>query len=188
MRITSGEYRGRAVEVPKSEAIRPTQDRVREALFSIVQNEIEGARFLDLFAGSGAVGIEALSRGASSAVFVESNQRHIISLNKNLEKIVARRKPVSVIRQDVYRWIESYIGGGFDIVYADPPYALGEEKGYADVLRIVAERRLLNPGGIFIAEMTFSQRVDEVAGWELIKDRTYGKTRLVMWRKNGIDK
>ena len=84
MRITGGEFGGRNLKVPKTDAIRPTQDRVREALFNIIQCEIAGADFLDLFAGSGAVGLEALSRGAKSVTFVEANRKHITILNENL--------------------------------------------------------------------------------------------------------
>ena len=83
MRITGGEFGGRNLKVPKSDAIRPTQDRVREALFNIIQFEIAGADFLDLFAGSGAVGLEALSRGAKSVTFVERERRHLAVLNEN---------------------------------------------------------------------------------------------------------
>ena len=84
MRITGGEFGGRILKVPKSDAIRPTQDRVREALFNIIQFEVPGADFLDLFAGSGAVGIEALSRGAKSATFVEQDRRHFSVLGENV--------------------------------------------------------------------------------------------------------
>ena len=84
MRITGGSFGGRNLLVPKSDEIRPTQDRVREALFNIIQFEVPGCDFLDLFAGSGAVGIEALSRGAASVTFVEQNRRHVAVLEKNL--------------------------------------------------------------------------------------------------------
>ena len=87
MRITGGEFGGRILKVPKSDAIRPTQDRVREALFNIIQFEVPGADFLDLFAGSGAVGIEALSRGAKSATFVEQDRRHMPVLLENLRLV-----------------------------------------------------------------------------------------------------
>ena len=90
MRITGGEFGGRNLKVPKSDAIRPTQDRVREALFNMIQFEVPGSDFLDLFAGSGAVGIEALSRGAKSATFVESNRRHMPVLLENLRLVSPR--------------------------------------------------------------------------------------------------
>lgn len=183
VRITGGEFRGRVMRVPKSDAIRPTQDRVREALFNILAPEMAGAEFLDLFAGSGAVGIEALSRGAASATFVERSRLHLESLNANLRSLDSGGLSTSVIAADVYRWIASYSGPGFTIAFADPPYALGEERGYASVLAALAARGVVRPDGLFIAEMTSVQRAEETPGWDLLRDRTYGKTRLSIWRR-----
>ena len=188
MRITGGEFGGRTLKVPRSDAIRPTQDRVREALFNIIQFEVPGTDFLDLFAGSGAVGLEALSRGAKSVTFVESNCRHLAVINENLS-ILCRSRPQpsdttanTVVAADCYRWISTYSGPGFSIGFADPPYALGEEKGYASVLATLAERGVIRPNGLFVAEMTAVQKAEETPGWALVRDRTYGKTRLCIWR------
>ena len=183
MRITGGEFGGRNLKVPKSDAIRPTQDRVREALFNIIQFEIAGADFLDLFAGSGAVGIEALSRGAKSVTFVERERRHLAVLEENIDSFRVQSTAVDVVGADAYRWLAIYSGPGFSIGFADPPYALGEEKGYASVLGTLAERGVIREGGLFIAEMTAVQKAEETPGWELVRDRTYGKTRLCMWRR-----
>ena len=186
MRITGGEFCGRSVKVPKSDAIRPTQDRVREAVFNIIQCEIGGADFLDLFAGSGAVGLEALSRGAKSVTFVEANRKHIAILKENLTVLCSPSPSTftsSVIAADAYRWISSYSGPGFSIGFADPPYALGEEKGYASVLATLAARGVIRAGGLFIAEMTAVQKAEETPGWELLRDRVYGKTRICIWRR-----
>ena len=183
VRITGGKFGGRNLKVPKTDAIRPTQDRVREALFNIIQCEIAGAEFLDLFAGSGAVGLEALSRGAKSATFVEANRRHIAILNENIDGFRVQATATEVVVADAYRWIATYSGPGFSIGFADPPYALGEEKGYASVLATLAERGVIRVGGLFIAEMTAVQKAEETPGWELIRDRTYGKTRLCIWRR-----
>ena len=202
MRITGGEFGGRNLKVPKTDAIRPTQDRVREALFNIIQCEIAGADFLDLFAGSGAVGLEALSRGAKSVTFVEANRKHIAILKENLGSLgsssvsvgsssvgagiarpMATLNDTTVVAADAYRWIERYAGPGFSIGFADPPYALGEEKGYAQVLASLLARNVIRPGGLFIAEMTAVQKAEETPGWELIRDRIYGKTRLCIWRR-----
>lgn len=180
MRITGGEFGGRNLKVPKSDLIRPTQDRVREALFNILQFELANADFLDLFAGSGAVGLEALSRGARAVTFVELSRKHLAVLNENLAMLGARAE---VICSDAYRFIAGYSGAGFTIVFADPPYALGEEKGYASVLKTLAERNVVRSGGIFIAEMTAVQKAEETPGWELYRDRTYGKTRICIWRR-----
>lgn len=183
MRITGGTLGGRTLEVPRGDAIRPTQDRVREALFSMLQCEIPGAEFLDLFAGTGSAGLEALSRGAASATFVEMNPRHLAVLRHNLELLGANAGAATVVRADAYRWIANYAGAGFTVAFADPPYALGEDRGYASVLATLAARGVVRPGGLFIAEMTAVQRAEETAGWELLRDRTYGKTRLSVWRR-----
>ena len=188
MRITGGEFGGRNLKVPKTDAIRPTQDRVREALFNIIQCEIACADFLELFAGSGAVGLEALSRGAKSVTIVEANRKHITVLKENLSSFSrsssdSRMTGTTIVAADTYRWIATYSGPGFSIGFADPPYALGEEKGYAQVLASLLARNVIRPGGLFIAEMTAVQKAEETPGWELIRDRTYGKTRLCIWRR-----
>ena len=187
MRITGGEFGGINLKVPKSDAIRPTQDRVREAVFSMLQSEIPGCDFLDLFAGTGSAGLEALSRGATSATFVERDARHIARLNENIANVLkgARSQAATVVRADAYRYIASYAGAGFSVVFADPPYALGEERGYAGVLETLASREVVRRGGIFVAEMTAAQASEEAPkDWQLIKDRTYGKTRICAWRRS----
>ena len=191
MRITGGEFGGRQVAVPQSAAVRPTQDRVREALFSILAPEMAGAEFLDLFAGSGAVGLEALSRGAASATFVESSRRHMSVLLENLRMLTSREPPSAANRvathlSDAYRWVSSYSGPGFTIGFADPPYALGEERGYAGFLKTLADRGVIRPGGLFVAEMTAVQKAEETPGWDLLRDRKYGKTRLCVWRRLAV--
>ena len=182
MRITGGEFGGRSLKVPKSDEIRPTQDRVREALFNILAPELSGCDFLDLFAGSGAVGLEALSRGARSVTFVEQNGRHLAVLNENCAALGVAGQAVTAVAADCYRYLTSYAGPGFAIAFADPPYALGEERGYAHVLTTLAARGVVRPGGLFVAEMTAVQRAEETPGWDLLRDRTYGKTRLCIWR------
>ncbi len=190
MRITGGLFGRRNLLVPKSDAIRPTQDRVREALFNILAPEIAGATFLDLFAGCGAVGLEALSRGAASATFVEMSRKHVEVLKKNVATILpprhceaSLRDAVAIHTADAYKWLATYTGPGFTIGFADPPYKLGEERGYASVLQTLADRNVIRPGGLFIAEMTAVQHAEETPGWELIRDRTYGRTRLCIWRR-----
>ena len=179
MRITGGEFCGRNLLVPKSDEIRPTQD-----LFNIIQCEVTGCDFLDLFSGSGAVGLEALSRGAASATFVEQSRQHIEVLNKNVVTLLKDKSSLAtVVAADVYRWISTYVGPGFSVGFADPPYRLGEERGYAQVLATLAERNVIRVDGLFIAEMTAVQKAEETPGWDLLRDRTYGKTRLCIWRR-----
>ena len=182
MRITGGELGGRVLQVPKSGAIRPTQDRVREALFSMLQCEVPGATVLDMFAGTGSFGLDAISRGAARATFVEANAKHLETLRSNVETL-GKASVSDLVRGDAYRYISSYSGAGFDIAFADPPYALGEEKGYASVLKTLSDRGVVRPGGIFVAEMTSAQSSEKTLGWELLRDRTYGRTRICVWRR-----
>ena len=182
MRVTGGRFCGRVLRVPKTDEIRPTQDRVREALFGILAPELAGADFLDLFAGCGSVGIEALSRGARSATFVERSRRHLAVLDENL-KAVGAVAQATAVAADCFRYLASHSGPGFSIAFADPPYALGEAQGYAHVLETLAKSGVVRPGGLFAAEMTAAQRAEETPGWDLLRDRTYGKTRLCVWRR-----
>jgi 16S rRNA (guanine966-N2)-methyltransferase len=117
VRIVAGEFRGRRLQAPRGVRTRPTADRVREALFSML-GDVSGARVLDLYAGSGALGIEALSRGAESAVFVERDQQALAALRRNLAAVGA---PAEVRRQDVLRFL-ARPEGTFDLVFCDPPY------------------------------------------------------------------
>ena len=181
MRITGGIHRGRILKVPDGLEVRPTQDRVREALFNIIQNEIRGARFLDVFAGSGAVGLEAISRGAISASFIERSPRHIAYIKSNAAML---KLAPEIIQADAYQYLAAFSGEPFDIVYADPPYALGEKHGFDTVIKNLAERNVLKPGGLFIAETTFRISATDLPGWDLCRDREYGKTRLLIWRRH----
>lgn len=124
MRIIAGLYGGRRLVAPKGLIARPTQDRVREAWFSILGAEVEGAKVLDLFAGSGALGLEALSRGALRADFVEKARSSLEALEKNVAGLdVAGR--VTIVKGDALKVVEAITPGVYDLVFADPPYDLG---------------------------------------------------------------
>jgi len=124
LRIIGGQWRRRRLMFPDEPGLRPTADRVRETLFNWLQPEVAGARCLDLFAGSGACGLEALSRGACSVVFVERNRRVVVALRQNLDLLAA--EGASVINTDVMQWLESAQSEAgaavFDLVFLDPPY------------------------------------------------------------------
>jgi 16S rRNA (guanine966-N2)-methyltransferase len=122
MRIVGGQFGGRRLVVPKDARVRPTADRVREAWMSILANELEGARVLDLYAGSGALGLEALSRGAESATFVELNPPSLRALEQNIVTLGVA-DTVTVHRADAMRFAERLPAGAFDLVFADPPYS-----------------------------------------------------------------
>lgn len=184
LRIAGGRFRGLSLKVPKSGDIRPTQESVREALFSMLAGSVPGCRFLDLFSGSGAVGIESVSRGAAHATLVESNPRHIAAIKENLDSVLGEDSAKAVpVRADAYKWLETFVGEPFDIAFADPPYALGESTGYGRVLSILASRNVVATGGYFVAEMTARQMPELPGEWELYRDRKYGKTRLAVWRR-----
>ena len=181
MRITSGEFHGRAITVPPGEDVRPTQDRVREALFSMLGECVRGAVFLDLFAGTGAVGLEAVSRGAARAVFVESAPRSAACISANVERTKAGSR-CEMHRADVLSWLAS-CSVTADIAFADPPYALGDQGVYEEVMRLLAERGVIPPGGIFVAEMASRRACGESPAWELLRDRVYGQSRLAVYRR-----
>lgn len=155
MRVIAGTYRSRILKSLKGLALRPTSDRLRETLFNVLGAEVEGARFLDLFAGTGAVGIEALSRGAAEAVFIEDHKPAAALIRRNLESLVVRESAV-VLVVDVLRGLEQLAAKHkagehtFDFVFLDPPYAEAEQ--YDRVLRFLGSGRLLALGATVIAE------------------------------------
>ncbi len=125
VRIIAGEFKGRRLKTPATDKIRPTADRVREAWFSILQRSIRGARVLDLYAGSGALGLEALSRGAATADFVELHRAALVALRANVKTLsVADR--TTIHRRDALKFAEQLHPGQYDVAFADPPYASGQ--------------------------------------------------------------
>ena len=124
MRIVGGRWRGRTIKAPADRRVRPTADRVREAWISILQRELPGARVLDLFAGSGALGLEALSRGAERADFVEISAPSLRALRENAAALGAG-DAVVIHRGDALRFLDRAGPGAYDVAFADPPYALG---------------------------------------------------------------
>jgi 16S rRNA (guanine966-N2)-methyltransferase len=154
MRIVAGRWRGRRIEAPPGSAVRPTLDRVREAWMSIIQHDIPGSRVLDLFAGSGALGLETLSRGAIAADFVESDPRTLRVLKENIELLGAAESAV-VHRTDALRFAERLEEGAYDLAVADPPYArdfarkladLWLERPFARILSVEHDARETLPG------------------------------------------
>lgn len=142
MRIIAGEWRGRRLAAPAGRRTRPTTDRAREAWMSIVSPSLVGARVLDLFAGSGALGLEALSRGAASATFVEDDPRALAALRKNVEALGAQSR-VAVIRTDAVKFVRTLDAGAFDVAFADPPYERGLATAIAERWLATAFARIL---------------------------------------------
>jgi 16S rRNA (guanine966-N2)-methyltransferase len=173
MRIVGGRWRGHPLRPPADRRVRPTADRVREAWMSILQAELPDATVLDLFAGSGALGLEALSRGAARAEFVEIAARSLAALHANAERLGASNQIV-VHKGDALRFIDKLEPGAFDIAFADPPYGLG-------LAELVALRWLDVP---FAGTLGLEHRIDDPmpAGGDT---RRYGDTALTFFRAGG---
>jgi 16S rRNA (guanine966-N2)-methyltransferase len=170
VRVVAGEFKGRRLYAPRGARTRPTADRVREALFSML-GDVSGERVLDLYAGSGALGIEALSRGAESAVFVERDQRALTALRRNLEAVGAA---ADVRRQDVLRFL-ARPEGTFDLVFCDPPY---------DVASAIAPSlegalpALAAENARIVTES--DKRSPLLLSLPLVVERSYGDTRIAI--------
>ena len=171
MRIVAGEWRGRTIRPPKDERVRPTADRVREAWMSIVRERIPDARVLDLFAGSGALGLEALSRGAAHCDFVEVSAPSLRAVRENTEALAAGDR-ATIHRGDAIRFIAGLEEGAYDLAFADPPYGHG-------LAARVAERWLAVPFATLLG-VEHSTRDAMPAGGDL---RRYGTTAITFYRR-----
>ncbi|MDA8104265.1 MAG: 16S rRNA (guanine(966)-N(2))-methyltransferase RsmD [Nitrospiraceae bacterium] len=188
MRISAGLLKGRKVAAGKvlkridRGEIRPTSAKVREALFDILRNDIANASFLDLYAGTGAVGFEALSRGASRVAFVESVRTVSKEISGHIEKMGLGEK-AEVYTEDAGRFIKRMLSTGmdFDIIFADPPYASDETE---EILPLLDAGGLLKKGGCLIVEGPSKQVPhEELHSLRLIKRYRYGDTSLTLYRK-----
>lgn len=180
MRIIAGTAGGIPLKVPQGDT-RPTTDRVREALFSMLGNTIANARILDLFAGSGALGLEALSRGAASVVFVEQNRNAAEIIRLNLQK--ARLSNATIRQADVFRTLNDLAKNGhtFDLVFADPPYT--HQKDEPDLATLVATSPILlqivpEGGHLLLESLAGRGQLTLAPGWLLERQRDYGTTRI----------
>lgn len=181
MRVIAGSAGGLELHVPKSE-LRPTMDSVKGAIFSSLGDFVTGARVLDLFAGTGGLGIEALSRGAGSATLVESDRRAVQSIVKNLAYTKLRG---NVQDEDVFRYLDRYAApGSFDLILADPPYAKipGERDFTPELLGSEPLRQALAPGGIFILEHMPGAKLPLRDRWECFRQKRYGATEVAFLR------
>ncbi|HJQ67682.1 MAG TPA: 16S rRNA (guanine(966)-N(2))-methyltransferase RsmD [Blastocatellia bacterium] len=150
MRVIGGQYRGRRLRAPHGDQVRPTSDRLRETLFNIIAPRVEGCRFLDICAGSGAIGIEALSRGAASATFIDKSRRASAIIESNLASLSITSN-ATVINRDALQALKrlSADAAQFDIIFFDPPYA---SEIYSQVMGELASGLLLDPEGVVITE------------------------------------
>ena len=177
MRVITGSARGRKLETLAGEAVRPTTDRVKEALFSILQFQLEGRRVLDLFAGSGQLGVEALSRGAAAAVFVDSSRPSVETVKRNLLGTGLSGKG-RVVQASASDFLTGPCGL-FDVALLDPPYGKGLLQ---EVLPLVAER--MNPGGVILCESPLTEELPSDAGsFAIQREYRYGKIKLTLYRR-----
>ena len=181
MRILSGRFKGRNIIVPSG--IRPVSLRVRKSCFDILKGEIQGKRVLDLFGGSGSLGIEALSQGAEEAIFLDSNRRCVAAIRKNLaflglnpkEKVILKDSASGI--KDFFTYKES-----FDIIFLDPPYHSGL---LTKALQLLEEYDIVTPSGYIV---TFCSTKDDFVqarrGFSLIVERKYGQTLFLVYRRD----
>jgi 16S rRNA (guanine966-N2)-methyltransferase len=174
VRVVAGEYGGRRLKAPAGLDTRPTADRVREALFSIL-GQVDGLAVLDLYAGSGALGIEALSRGASEAVFVDSSRTAVSVIDENLTSLGADHG--EIVQRDVLDWLRSANEPAFDLVFCDPPYDAAPRiaQPLTDLLP-----RVTAPEALIVIES--SKRNPLALDLPLTDERTYGDTRIAIHR------
>ncbi|HKD51354.1 MAG TPA: 16S rRNA (guanine(966)-N(2))-methyltransferase RsmD [Candidatus Acidoferrum sp.] len=167
MRVIAGTYRSRILKSLQGMALRPTSDRLRETLFNVLGPDVAGSRFIDLFAGTGAIGIEALSRGASELVFVENHPPAAALIRRNLESLGVRRGAM-VLATDAIRGLEKLASKAkgktsqYHYVFLDPPYASAND--YARVLESLGSGNLVAPGGVVIAEHRRSFELPQEVG------------------------
>ena len=176
IRITGGEYRSRLLETPNTGLTKPTMDKVRAAVFSALGDLVNGASVLDLFAGSGSYGFEALSRGANRATFVDSSLEAIKVIKKNAESLKAQE--VSIVNSDVLRFLEQN-SQDFSIIFVDPPYKL---QVYEDIVNIVISKKILKENGALVLESEKELNIDESL-FKSVRFYKYGLAKIYILRK-----
>ncbi|MCH7502030.1 MAG: 16S rRNA (guanine(966)-N(2))-methyltransferase RsmD [Proteobacteria bacterium] len=173
LRIVAGNWRSRLLDIADVPGLRPTSERIRETLFNWLAPRIEGARCLDLFAGTGALGLEALSRGAAATVFVEKSALAVGALKSNVEKLGA--EGATICKADAFQYLRQIPVKSFDIVFLDPPFA-------ADMLeelcRLIAERHVLaDDARVYLERGVATMEPELPAGWEVLHGKIAGQVR-----------
>lgn len=187
MRVIAGSAGGIQLDVPK-EGVRPTMDRVKAAIFSSLGNRVLEARVLDLFAGTGALGIEALSRGAGSVLFVEKNREAVRTIQTNLAKTKLKGR---ARQQDVFEFLQrSDISQMFDLILADPPYeqTASGERYTTKLLTNEFLPRLLERTGLFVLEKRPSEQMTATPLWSIAREKTYGATEVLFLTPAGAER
>ena len=175
MRVISGKYKGRNIEGFKLEGTRPTMDRVKESLFAIIQSKIPNSNILDLFAGSGNLGIEALSNGAKSATFVDLNKKCTQTINSNIKNLKIDEK-VDIYNGD-FRKILKTTNQKYDIIFLDPPYHINILN---EAIKLIEEKEILNEQGLLICEY---DKENPISSLELLTEKKYGDKYIKIYKK-----
>lgn len=179
MRIIAGKYKGHQLVAFQADHIRPTTDRVKETLFNKIQFEIEDANVLDLFCGTGNLGIEALSRGAKFCTFVEKNPKSLEITRKNFDKLKVPKTDYKVVNHDVVAFLRTYVGEPFGVILVDPPFT---EKMAHDVMLAMAKSKVVSESSIIAIESQAKERMESEYG-ELVRysKKDYGDKILSLF-------
>ena len=173
MRLSGGERTGQKLATPRGKKTRPTSAKVREALFAVLGKRIDGARVLDLFAGSGALGFEAMSRGAGSVVFVDSDAGAVMSIRRNAVRLIPDQNRWRILPMNAERALR-ILRGTFDVVLLDPPY----QRGAADELTTLMQRGLVSENGVVVLEHPSAAAAKLPSSMRVVKQTKYGDTAL----------
>jgi 16S rRNA (guanine966-N2)-methyltransferase len=180
MRIIAGKYKGHQLVSFQADHIRPTTDRVKESLFNMIQGYVDGARVLDLFSGTGNLGLEALSRGASEVTFVEKNKKSIEILKKNISKLKIEEE-FEIFQKDVLTYLSAYEGEPFDIIFADPPFT---EAMAHDVMLKAKDSRVFHSETLFMIESARKEKIlDDYETLARYDHREFGDKVLSFFKK-----
>ena len=177
MRVIAGRYKGRRLTAPTWDGLRPTSDKLRETLFNILAPRIHGARVLDGYAGTGAVGIEALSRGAAHVTFVEKDRRAVALIEANLAACGVDAD-YTIENRDLIAAVRQAAGAAFDVVWLDPPYDITDISGALD-----AASRMLAPGGLLVLERATRREPDAPASLRRVRDVRSGDSTLTFFNR-----
>lgn len=181
MRIISGKFKGRQLASFKADHIRPTMDRIKETLFNKLMHHLEGARVLDLFSGTGNLGIEALSRDAAHVTFVEMHSKSLQIINQNLDLLKIEKSEATVIKKDVLKYLGAENGQNFDLIFIDPPFT---EKMADKVMSALSQSKLFHDSTIVAIEAIKQEFIGDEYGELFCYDRqNYGDKSLSLFRK-----
>lgn len=179
MRVIAGKYKGRTLFSPKDQSVRPTTDRIKENVFNLIQGRVAGSAFLDLFGGSGAMSVEALSRGASSTVTVDASRESVALIKKNFQKVgVGREGEILELSYDLA--LKRLAGRRFDLIYLDPPYRADY---YEDILAKILSSGVLAEEGLVLFEHATEREFPAVDGYLSADKRKYGSVTLEILKR-----